>query len=192
MDLNAKPWIRIIDQPSFMKDDLNCNAQFVVSIQDRGDSGNVLRPDFTGYRLNLYFDDVYDEERGARPEDIKRLLEFSRQWRNSARTDPWLARMIIHCWAGHSRSAACAMMPLSLWYSNFREAATDLYARASYLTPNVRILYLIGEVLGETWGKKYTSNILEDVLNGEMDFRRKQWDKIAKDGKFPGPTSKRD
>src|SRR5262245_47034099 len=53
------PILRICNQPDFETADLSPFA-FAISIQGKGSRPAVLRPDFQGRRLNLYFDDVVE------------------------------------------------------------------------------------------------------------------------------------
>src|SRR5215471_15774146 len=108
------PVVKIYDQSSFERSDLNGEFKFAISIQSKGSSPVVLRPDFRGRRLNLYFDDVTEGPGAATPADIDALFDFAQQWLSTARSDPATASVVIHCGAGVSRSAAAALMLLSL------------------------------------------------------------------------------
>jgi predicted protein tyrosine phosphatase len=76
-------------------------------------------------------------------DDVARLLAFLRGWDRAA-------PMVIHCWAGISRStaaayiAACALAP-----ARDEEAAADaLRAAAPSATPNARLVALADAALG--------------------------------------------
>ncbi|MCO5092460.1 protein tyrosine phosphatase [Bosea sp. (in: a-proteobacteria)] len=75
--------------------------------------------------------------------DVARLLAFLRGWDRAA-------PMVIHCWAGISRStaaayiAACALEPAR----DEEEAAKALRAAAPSATPNARLVALADAALG--------------------------------------------
>ena len=99
------PVLKICDQPTFETADLNTFA-FAISIQGKGSYPVVLRPEFHGQRLNLYFDDVLEDQPGAAtPADIHALFAFAQGWLAEVRQNP-SARTIVHCAAGVSRSGA--------------------------------------------------------------------------------------
>jgi predicted protein tyrosine phosphatase len=152
------PIIRVAPEAEFLAENLN-PYRYAISILETARSTAVLRPEYRGTRLNLYFDDAIEGPNIARPEDIERLYEFSRRWLSVARRNLLSARLIVHCMAGISRSAAVAMMPLTLYYGDFREAARQLFLSRQYLRPNTHILHLIEEQLYP--GQK--SNIFEAV-----------------------------
>src|ERR1700745_423766 len=120
------PTIRVASEAEFAVADLNSRYAYAISILNADRYPVVLRPDYRGTRLNLYFDDVREGDRSATEEDIRKLYEFSVRWRAVARADPSKASLIVHCLAGRSRSAAVAMLPLGLYYGNFRTAARHL------------------------------------------------------------------
>src|SRR5215468_4082057 len=116
------PILRICNQPDFETADLSPFA-FAISIQGKGNRPAVLRPDFAGRRLDLYFDDVTEGPGAATPSDIDALFNFAQQWLSTARPDPGTASLVIHCGAGISRSAAAALMLLSLYFGAYQPAA---------------------------------------------------------------------
>jgi predicted protein tyrosine phosphatase len=73
----------------------------------------MLRPDFRGQRLNLYFDDVTEGLGAATPADIDALFDFAQEWLSTARSDPATAPLVIHCGAEVSRSAAAGRLSAS-------------------------------------------------------------------------------
>jgi len=146
------PVLKIYDQSSFERSDLNREFQFAISIQGKGSSPVVLRPDFRGRRLNLYFDDVTEGPGAATPADIDALFDFAQQWLSTARSDPATASVVIHCGAGVSRSAAAALMLLSLYFGAYQPAATHLFRTHPNVAPNVWICRLIFEKFGPGYG----------------------------------------
>jgi len=86
---------------------------YVISICEYDERGKVvLRPDFCGQRLNLYFRDLTDGVGIATEADIEKTCKFSAKWALAARKDPEKAPLVVHCAAGISRSTAIAMIPL--------------------------------------------------------------------------------
>jgi predicted protein tyrosine phosphatase len=92
--------------------------------------------------LRLEIDDISTPVEGAvlpeRPH-VHRLIEFLRRW-------PGDEPLLIHCYAGISRSPAAALVALSLWQDEL-EAARALRAAAPHAIPNARLIALADEVL---------------------------------------------
>ncbi|MBN9669189.1 tyrosine phosphatase family protein [Roseibium aggregatum] len=95
--------------------------------------------------LFLGFNDIVDPVEGLTPaseEHIERLLQFVRSW---DRKSP----LVVHCWAGISRSTAgayttaCALNPDA---DEYRLAAV-LRQRAPSATPNARIVAMADKLL---------------------------------------------
>ena len=80
--------VKIYDQSSFERSDLNGEFKFAISIQNKGSYPAVLRPDFRGRRLNLYFDDVVEGPGAATPADIEALESFGVEWLAEVRQHP--------------------------------------------------------------------------------------------------------
>jgi len=98
-----------------------------------------------GRHLNLSFNDIVDSVEGLVPaseQHIEAFLAFIREW---DRQDP----LVIHCWAGISRStagayaAACALNPAA---DEYRLAAL-LRERSPSATPNARIVAMADKQL---------------------------------------------
>lgn len=96
--------------------------------------------------LNLSFNDIVDPVDGLVPaseQHIEQFLDFIRTW---DRQTP----LVIHCWAGISRStagayvAACALNP----QANEYDLARLLRARSPSATPNARIVAMGDGLLG--------------------------------------------
>jgi len=99
-----------------------------------------------GAHLRLAFHDIAEPREGFTPPDaalVARLLDFAAAW------DP--ARpMLVHCWAGVSRSTAagfiiaCQRAP----QRSERDIAQALRAAAPYATPNGLLVSLADAALG--------------------------------------------
>lgn len=147
------PIVKVWDRHKFESQDISQQFQYAVSIQEYDEVPNVVRPDYRGHRLNLYFFDTALADGLGSPmqSDIDQLMCFSEKWARNAREDPFSARLVIHCFAGISRSAACAMLPLCLYYNDYQEASEYLYDRFPYVLPNTLILKIIKELLGYSY-----------------------------------------
>jgi predicted protein tyrosine phosphatase len=142
--------LKIYDQNSFERSDLNSEFKFAISIQNKSNYPTILRPDFRGRRLNLYFDDVVEGPGAATPADIEALLGFGLEWLAEVRKHT--CSTVIHCGAGVSRSAASALLLLVLYFENYIAATTHLFRIAPHVAPNVWICRLIFEKFGPNYG----------------------------------------
>lgn len=96
--------------------------------------------------LFLAFNDIVDPIEGMVPpgeEHVSSLLDFVRGWE---RTAP----MVIHCWAGISRSTAGAFITACALTPDADEAAlaSALRNRAPSATPNARLVAIADRMLG--------------------------------------------
>ena len=96
--------------------------------------------------LKLHFHDIVAPMDGHTPpsaKDAERLISFFESW---DRADP----MLIHCWAGISRSTAAAYTALCLFRPDADEEALaqELRAASPSATPNRLIVSLADDVLG--------------------------------------------
>jgi predicted protein tyrosine phosphatase len=129
------PVLIICSQPTFEAADLSPFA-FAISIQGKGSRPAVLRPDFQGRRLDLYFDDVIEGPGAATPSDIDALFDFAQGWLAEVRQNP-SARTIVHCAAGVSRSGAAALLLLTLYFGNYLAAAVPCFATPHTCCPTL-------------------------------------------------------
>jgi predicted protein tyrosine phosphatase len=122
---------------------------YVISICEYDERGKVvLRPDFCGQRLNLYFRDFTDGVGIATEADIEKTWKFSEKWALAARKDPENAPLVVHCAAGISRlSTAIAIIPLIAYYESVHLAARRLYQIREFAQPNTHVLYLMQQTL---------------------------------------------
>lgn len=96
--------------------------------------------------LKLFFHDIVQDMEGHVPpsaSDAERLIRFLEAW---DRKDP----MLIHCWAGISRSTAAAYTALCMFRPDADEGelARELRAASPSATPNKLIVSLADDVLG--------------------------------------------
>ena len=159
------PILKIWDQGSFERANLNEEFRFAISIQNKVDWPSVLRPDFQARRLDLYFNDTIEGAGLATPADIQELFDFGQGWLQEARSDPARAAIVIHCGAGVSRSAAAGFMLLSLYFDSYRAAASYLFRTHPHVAPNTLVLRLIFQKLGPAYGV----DIFEAIAQGKQD-----------------------
>ena len=98
--------------------------------------------------LKLFFHDIVEHMDGhIQPSatDAGRLIDFLSSW---DRQNP----MLIHCWAGISRSTAAAYTALCLFRpkADEEELALELRAASPSATPNRLIVSLADDVLGRS------------------------------------------
>ena len=101
-------------------------------------------------RLRLTFHDVREDHGGGMvpPEmrHVRELIAFVARWRDTAERPP----LIVHCWAGISRSPAAAFIAACMLHPRREEAhlAAELRALAPDVTPNIRMVRLADALLG--------------------------------------------
>ena len=97
------------------------------------------------HHLELRFNDITEPRDGLiapTADHIRAILDFAR---DSAGKGP----LLIHCWAGVSRSTAAAfIVACDRYKSSTSELATRLRTAAPYCTPNKRMIAIADDVLG--------------------------------------------
>jgi predicted protein tyrosine phosphatase len=99
-----------------------------------------------GRHLKLFFHDIIQDMEGhvpPRARDAETLIRFLEEW---DRANP----MLIHCWAGISRSTAAAYVATCLFRpsTDEEELAWDLRRASPSATPNRLIVTLADQALG--------------------------------------------
>jgi predicted protein tyrosine phosphatase len=99
-----------------------------------------------GRHLKLYFHDIVQPMDGHTPpsrSDAERMIAFFESWKREA-------PMLIHCWAGISRSTAAAFTALCMFRpgAEEEELALELRRVSPSATPNRLIVSLADDVLG--------------------------------------------
>ena len=130
-------------------------VQDLVTAHDVGHVVTLLAPDTPhesprgvprDRHLRLYFHDIVQDMAGHTPPkaaDAERLIAFLEAW---DRQQP----MLIHCWAGISRSTAAAFTALCLYrpQADEEEIAFELREASPSATPNRLIVSLADQVMG--------------------------------------------
>ena len=121
--------------------------------------------------LALTFNDINAPAEGmvsAADQDAERLIAFIRSWDKSA-------PMIIHCWAGISRSTASAFAALCVLRENESEMALakELRAASPSATPNRLITSLVDQHLGR---KGRMVRAVESIGRGADAFEGKPFE----------------
>ncbi len=98
--------------------------------------------------LKIGVNDIADPALGTAPphdDHIQSLLEFGRLWEASA-------PLVVHCWAGISRSTAAAFILMCDRLDHVRESeiAAALRKRAPHANPNRLMIKLADEALGRS------------------------------------------
>ena len=94
--------------------------------------------------LVLEFHDIISPQAGLRavqPADIAAIIAFAQGWDGTA-------PLLVHCWAGISRSTAAAYIIVCLLGADEHAAAQALRAAAPQATPNARMIALADAQLG--------------------------------------------
>ncbi len=95
--------------------------------------------------LKLSFHDIDEPQEGLIAPDmahLEQLIEFSRRWEEAG-------PLIVHCFAGVSRSTAAALTVLCLYnQGREEEAARLLRARGPHAFPNRRMIAFADDLLG--------------------------------------------
>ena len=123
-------------------------ARHVVTLLGDGDGDRMLRPLGVppANHLWLRLHDITEPMDGyitPQSEHVERLVEFVRSWDQSA-------PMVVHCYAGISRSTAsafttvCALNP----HRDENNIAQALRRASPTATPNIRIVSLADRLLG--------------------------------------------
>lgn len=130
-------------------------ADLPDAIKDEGPHGIVtllgpelMIPEFRGYEgrhLRLEMNDIADQAPGQiLPHDshVDELLGFVDRW-------PRKTPLIVHCWAGISRSTAAALITQAHLHprADERELALSLAQAAPHARPNRRLVQLADDIL---------------------------------------------
>ncbi len=95
--------------------------------------------------LHLQFNDITADRAGLTSpskQHVLSLIEFARQWN-------WSTPLLIHCWAGISRSpAAAAIIALALEPSfNDQQLAKKMRGLSAEITPNIKMIEIADDFL---------------------------------------------
>lgn len=74
--------------------------------------------------------------------DVDALIEFIEEW------NPDRGSLLVHCFAGVSRSTATALIAHAIKSGSPERAARELRQAAPHALPNRRVVYLADEILG--------------------------------------------
>lgn len=117
-----------------------------VSLLAPYDEFPVLSPLGDGHHLKLAFDDIdypIEDLAPPQPEHVEQLIRFVSDW---DRASP----MLIHCWAGVSRSTASAFITACLHNPDADEGeiARAIRAASDTAKPNRRLVEFADDILG--------------------------------------------
>src|SRR5260370_25544001 len=134
--------IQILRRSAFDLMLLSTGRHWVASIREQ-EADPIPRPEFSGNRINLAFYDLTDGPNIATASHVEEVHRFSQRWSKAAHSDPTRASLVVHCFAGISRSSAIAMIPLLLYYRSEKAAAKRLHEINRWAAPNTHVLNLI-------------------------------------------------
>jgi predicted protein tyrosine phosphatase len=159
--------IKIVSRYDFEHMDFR-DYPFAISIRE-ADETEIPRPNYNGERLNLAFYDLVEGPGIATSDDIRAVHSFTSKWMPVLNMDP-KGSLVIHCFAGVSRSSAIALIPLLVYYQfrvhdHERAAARRLFDVNRWADPNTHVLYLIEENFGLD-GSLFTA--LEDAKTAKF------------------------
>jgi predicted protein tyrosine phosphatase len=123
-DMNPAP-IKIVSRYDFEHMDLD-GYPFAISIREAHET-EIPRPSYCGKRLNLSFYDLTEGPGIATVDDIGAVRRFAEEWIAAVQASESKAGLIVHCFAGISRSSAVALVPLLLYYQDELMAARRLF-----------------------------------------------------------------
>jgi len=161
--MNPAP-IKIVSRYDFEHMNLD-GYPFAISIRE-ADETEIPRPSYCGKRLNLSFYDLTEGPGIATADDIRAVHRFAEEW-VAAREDDWQAGLIVHCFAGISRSSAVALVPLLLYYQDELAAAKRLFEVNRWADPNTHVVWLVEESF-QLEGDLFTA--LEEAKMGMLVF----------------------
>jgi predicted protein tyrosine phosphatase len=113
--------------------------------------------------LRLAMNDIAEPQPGMTPpgeEHVIELIDFASRWDRKA-------PMLIHCWAGISRSTAAAFISLCVLNPDTDETliAHELRAASATATPNSRLVALADRALGRNGRMR---SAIEAIGDGEI------------------------
>lgn len=134
-----------------------CPFNAVRGLVEAGEADNVLSllgPETAHHaferlgerHLKLTFHDIWEPREGfehPRPEHMERIVDFVSRWDRNA-------PLLIHCWAGISRSTAAAFTSMCLLHpdADELELAQELRRISPSATPNRLMLSYADDILG--------------------------------------------
>jgi predicted protein tyrosine phosphatase len=179
--MNPAP-IKIVSRYDFEHMDLD-GYPFAISIRE-ADEMEIPRPSYSGKRLSLSFYDLTEGPGIATADDVRAVRSFAEKWVAAVQAGELQAGLVVHCFAGISRSSAVALIPLLLYYQDELTAARRLFEVNRWADPNTHVVYLIEESF-QLGGDLFTA--LEEAKCGMLVFdgtdrrlsriiRKKVWD----------------
>ena len=139
--MNPAP-LKIASRAEFERMDIE-DFPFAISIREY-DATEFARPGYAGGRLTLSFWDLTGGPGIATVEDIDAVYDFSKAWASAAHADTRNG-LVVHCFAGISRSSAVSLVPLILYYQNVKLAAKRLFEVNRRAIPNTHVMNLIDD-----------------------------------------------
>jgi predicted protein tyrosine phosphatase len=119
----------------------------VLTLLSPGHEGSARREPPFEQHLALYFHDITAARPNLTPptrDDVGAILDFAQDWRGAH-------PLLVHCWAGISRSSAAAYMIACARHPGAEDTIADeLRRRAPFATPNPLLVALADDVLARS------------------------------------------
>jgi predicted protein tyrosine phosphatase len=153
----------------------------VLTLLSPGHQENAPREPALEQHLQLYFHDITETRPGLIAPDregVAAIVDFARSW-TGARP------MLVHCWAGISRSSAAAFMIACARNDGFERAVADeLRRRAPFATPN-RLMVALADTVLQRSGRMVEA--IERIGRGADAFQGSPYELPAS---FPASTTR--
>jgi predicted protein tyrosine phosphatase len=137
----------------------------VLTLLSPGHEADLRREPAFEQHLQLYFHDITEARDGLVPPDresVGAVLDFARGWSGEQ-------PLLVHCWAGISRSSAAAfMIACARNPGDERGIAGELRRRAPFATPN-RLMVAIADDLLQRSGRM--TDAIERIGRGAEAFQ---------------------
>lgn len=124
------------------------NYDYVISILDVG--GSMAFKDFPNFGANHKLVRFEDTEHPSEEELLQMTQGVSSilQWADIKRLDKD-SNILVHCYAGVSRSSAIAWLLLVKFGMSYREAFQNLYTARPRIDPNLAVMSIGDTILGQ-------------------------------------------
>ncbi len=143
-------FIHVCPLPAIERTLRNGEASHLLSVMGAGDMIDPWPGIDPGRHLRIIVNDIVEPGEGlvlAETSHIEQIIDFTTDWAATATGGG--QNLVIHCWAGISRSTAAAYIALCALNQNVSEtaAAEALRAAAPFAKPNMRLVGLADTVL---------------------------------------------
>lgn len=130
----------VYDCVKYVLDDTEIEPYVIISIQDSQNGFGIMfnKTKYCKDVLTLYFDDMENEVPGLKlftQEDAYKIINFVEQYND-------ISKIIVHCYAGQSRSASVAIAIAEKYKPDVLDFVNDS-------TPNQYVYKILSECFGD-------------------------------------------